>query len=84
MLANGDYVTVREIAELALEVLELPAAATSFRFTGGDRGWAGDVPVVRLNTDRIRALGWQNTFTAREALRASMASMLEDFRSGRL
>ena len=27
-------------------------------YTGGDRGWKGDVPVVRLNTDRIRGLGW--------------------------
>ena len=30
-----------------------------FAFTGGDRGWKGDVPVVRLDTRRIRTLGWR-------------------------
>ena len=39
--------------------------------TGGDRGWKGDVPIVRINTDRIRALGWANRWSSAEALRAS-------------
>ena len=54
-VATGDYITVTEIAELALEVLGVED--TVFRFSGGDRGWKGDVPVVRINTDRIRASG---------------------------
>jgi UDP-glucose 4-epimerase len=83
-VATGDYITVTEIAELAVEVVGLPAGGTQFEYTGGDRGWKGDVPVVRLNTDRIRALGWKNQRTAREALRASMESMLVDAREGRL
>jgi UDP-glucose 4-epimerase len=49
----------------------------TLEFTGGDRGWKGDVPVVRLNTARIRALGWRNQMTSAEALRASMRAMLE-------
>jgi UDP-glucose 4-epimerase len=83
-VATEDYVTVREIADLALDVLGLPAGSTEYKYTGGDRGWAGDVPVVRLNSKRIRTLGWTNHYTAREALRASMASMLEDIRGGKL
>ncbi len=82
-VATGDYVTVTEIAELAVEVAGLPAGSTRFGYTGGDRGWKGDVPVVRLNTARIRALGWQNRRTGRQALRASMESMLADAREGR-
>ena len=82
-VATGDYVTVTEIAELAVDVVGLPAGSTQFEYTGGDRGWKGDVPVVRLNTDRIRALGWKNERTARQALRASMESMLVDARDGR-
>jgi UDP-glucose 4-epimerase len=75
-VATGDYVTVREIAELAVEAMGLPAGSVVFDFTGGDRGWKGDVPVVRLNTDRIRRLGWRNQMTSAEALRASMKAML--------
>jgi UDP-glucose 4-epimerase len=82
-VATGDYVTVTEIAQLAMDVLGLPAGSTEFEYTGGDRGWKGDVPVVRMNTDRIRALGWRNERTARQALRVSMESMLVDARNGR-
>jgi UDP-glucose 4-epimerase len=82
-VATGDYVTVTEIAELAVEVVGLAAGSTRFDYTGGDRGWRGDVPVVRLSTDRIRALGWANRRTGRQALRASMESMLADARDGR-
>lgn len=75
-VATGDYVTVREIAELAVDAFGLPAGSVAFEFTGGDRGWKGDVPVVRLNTDRIRRLGWRNRLSSVEALRSSMKAML--------
>lgn len=81
-VATGDYITVMEIAELALEILELDD--TELHYAGGDRGWKGDVPVVRINTDRIRALGWANEMSSRQALEASMRSMLVDAKSGRL
>lgn len=83
-VATGDYITVREIAELAVECMGLPTGGTEFVFTGGDRGWAGDVPIVRLNTSRIRALGWRSKMTSREALMASMQGMLSDAAAGRL
>lgn len=82
-VATGDYVTVREIASLALEVLGLSTRTTTLAYTGGDRGWRGDVPVVRLNTARIRALGWKNEMSSVEALRASLLSMLKDARAGK-
>ncbi len=83
-VATLDYVTVNEIAELAAEVCGLDPTRIAFEYTGGDRGWRGDVPVVRLNSSRIRGLGWANAMSARQALRASLASMLEDVRPGRL
>jgi UDP-glucose 4-epimerase len=83
-VATGDYITVREIAELAVECAGLPPGKTEFEFTGGDRGWKGDVPIVRLNTDRIRALGWQNRMSSREALRAAMLAMREQALAGNL
>jgi len=83
-VATGDYISVAEIAELALIVLGIEPGRTLFEFTGGDRGWKGDVPVVRLNTDRIRRLGWTNSMSTGKALRSSLESMLEDLRSGRI
>ena len=83
-VATGDYITVTEIADLAVEALGLEPGCTKFVYSGGDRGWRGDVPVVRLNTDRIRALGWTNARTSRQALADSLAAMLDDARAGRL
>ncbi len=83
-VATGDYITVTEIAELAMEVLGLEPGSTRFAYTGGNRGWKGDVPVVRIGTDRIRALGWANQRGSRDALRASLESMVDDARAGKL
>lgn len=83
-VATGDYITVREIAELAIEVVGLPRDGTTLSFGTSNRGWKGDVPIVRLDTQRIRGLGWQCTRNTRDALRASMAALLDDARSGRL
>ena len=82
-VATGDYVTVREIADLACECLSLAPGKTRLSFGPGNRGWKGDVPVVRLSTERIRGLGWRCGRSTREALRASLLEMLPDLRSGR-
>ncbi len=83
-VATGDYITVREIAELAVECLGLEQNRVRFEFTGGDRGWKGDVPIVRLNTDRIQSLGWRCQRKSREALKQAMLSILTDVRDGRM
>jgi UDP-glucose 4-epimerase len=83
-VATGDYITVREIAHLAVECAGINPDEIEFEYTGGNRGWKGDVPIVRLNTDRIRQQGWSCSRNSREALRHAMLSMLEDARSGRL
>lgn len=83
-VATGDYITVKEIADLAVECVGLSRDDVSYEYSGGDRGWKGDVPIVRLNTDRIRALGWHCSRNTRDALTASIDSMLVDARVGRL
>jgi UDP-glucose 4-epimerase len=63
-----DYVTVEQIADLCCERLGLDPADVAYEFTGGTRGWKGDVPIVRFSSDKLRALGWSNAYTSREAL----------------
>lgn len=77
-VATGDYITVTEIARLACSVAGLTDGQTVFAYTGGARGWSGDVPVVRLNTDRIRSTGWRCERTSAEAIKSAMESMLRD------
>jgi UDP-glucose 4-epimerase len=75
---------VTEIAKLAVECVGINEGEVQFEYTGGNRGWKGDIPVVRLNTDRIRRLGWTCRSGSREALRDSMLAMLPDAKAARL
>lgn len=83
-VATGDYITVTEIAELAAEAVGLDPANVRFEYTGGDRGWKGDVPIVRLSIERIRHLGWSPSRTSTEALRESMQALVEAIRAEQL
>jgi UDP-glucose 4-epimerase len=83
-VATGDAITVREIARLAVEVLGLDAATVRFDYTGGDRGWKGDVPVVRLDTRRIRETGWRPSAGSAEALTGAMRALAEEADAGLL
>jgi UDP-glucose 4-epimerase len=63
---TGDYVSVTEIADLVVQRMGL--AGVRYRYTGGARGWKGDVPVVRFRSDKLAALGWRCRHGSREAL----------------
>jgi UDP-glucose 4-epimerase len=79
-VATNDAVTVTEIAELAAETLRLDRKPV-FDYTGGPRGWRGDVPVVRLDSSRIHALGWFPKRNSREAVRQSLQELSADART---
>src|SRR6202789_1779272 len=51
--------------------------APTIEYSGGARGWIGDIPFIFLDTKKIRALGWMPRFTIRE----SVISTLEYLRS---
>ena len=79
-VATDDAVTVTEIAELAVETIGL-LTKPAFEFTGGSRGWRGDVPVVRLDSTRMRSLGWIPKRNSREAVRHSLQELMSDERT---
>lgn len=77
-VATDDYITVAEIADLAVKVSGLTPSETKYEFTGGDRGWKGDVPVVRFDCSKIRALGWKAKRSSAEAVTDAMKAMIEE------
>jgi UDP-glucose 4-epimerase len=42
--------------------------APTLEHTGGERGWAGDSPLIHLDTTKIRGLGWAPTLKIDQAL----------------
>jgi len=74
-VATYDYITVNEIAKIVIE--EMALNNVILEHTDGDRGWKGDVPVVRINQRKINNLGWKPKLSSIEAVRLSIKEMLE-------
>jgi UDP-glucose 4-epimerase len=66
--------SVHEIAEIV--VAAAGRSDTRVTFTGGDRGWPGDVPSFRYDTSRLRALGWQPQRQSTDAVRHAVERIL--------
>ncbi len=65
-LGTDDSIEVAGIAKVLLQELELHK--TKILFTGGDRGWVGDVPKMLLDTRLMKSLGWTPKLNSREAV----------------
>jgi UDP-glucose 4-epimerase len=64
-LGVEDYCTVDQSAGWICERLGLHPDVT---YTGGDRGWIGDNPLIYLATAKMRATGWEPAYTIRQAV----------------
>lgn len=67
---------VTTIAKFVVKEMEL--SNVKFKYTGGDRGWPGDVPQVRLDVRKINRLGWKANYTSDEAVKKAMKDILEE------
>lgn len=59
-------------------VKQLRLRNVEFRYTGGDRGWPGDVPQVRLNVKKASKLGWKAKLTSDEAVTKAITDILKE------
>lgn len=73
-IGSEDWTTVTRIAEIIVE--EMGLEDVEFKYTGGERGWAGDVPRMMLDISRIKELGWEPEHGSEEAVRLTARSLL--------
>lgn len=71
VLSEGTSVT--HIAEIVVDVLGL--SDVEFKYTGGDRGWKGDVPRFKYDISKVLATGWKPEYTSDEAIRKAAQSL---------
>ena len=69
---------VSELARYVVSALGLTDVA--FEFTGGSRGWPGDVPQVRLDCSKMERIGWKARMTSNEAVRRAAKELVEEFK----
>ena len=75
-VATDDVLDVTSIAKIV--IAEMGLSDVELAYTGGDRGWKGDVPQVRLVLDKIHELGWASKMNSAQAITASVRAMLEE------
>jgi UDP-glucose 4-epimerase len=78
-LAVSGATSVNEIAQWTLEEMRLDPKSVRIEYTGGSRGWPGDVPQVRLDTRRMEALGWRPKMSSAEAVRRAIRETVLQF-----
>ena len=75
-LGSHDTASVRRIAEIVVEVTQCHDA--TIEYTGGDRGWAGDIPRARLGIDRMLESGFDVSMNSEEAIRHTATCLLNE------
>lgn len=73
MIGSDSRTKVKEIAAMVIEEMGLNA---TIRYTGGDRGWVGDVPEFRYDLTKINKLGWTAPHNSNESVRLAIQKAL--------
>ena len=73
-LGTRTTTSVTTIADIVSDEMGLDPA---YEFTGGDRGWVGDVPRMRLSVEKLSALGWEPDGSSDDAVRRATGELLE-------
>ena len=73
MIGSDSRTKVKEIAAMVIEEMGLNS---KIRYTGGDRGWVGDVPEFRYDLTKINKLGWTAPHNSNESVRLAIQKAL--------
>ena len=73
-LGTRDFTTVSEVADIVIS--EMGLTGVEKKFTGGARGFPGDVPIVRYDISKAESLGWHPSATSSQAVRIAARKLL--------
>jgi len=74
-VAPDDTITVKTIADLACKALGFDPDNVVYEFGMTKGGWPGDVPKIKLDNSKLKALGWRPLMLSGEAVFKAMLSM---------
>lgn len=74
-IGSEDWIDVVSIADIIAE--EMGLSDVKYRFTGGERGWVGDVPRMQLSVDAMKALGWAPSLGSAESVRKTVRAIVQ-------
>jgi len=71
-----------EVSTIAEAVVRASGAPARIRYSGGDRGWTGDVPRFSYCCDKLAELGWRPKRASVEAVRLAVRELAEEWGLG--
>ena len=74
-LGTRTTTSVTRIADIVADELGVDP---EYSYTGGDRGWTGDVPKMRLSIGKLADLGWEPSVESDEAVRRSARELIDE------
>jgi UDP-glucose 4-epimerase len=75
---NVGATTRSKVADIARIVIEEGPGEAEIVYSGGSRGWIGDVPKFAYDIRRIRSLGWEPSMTSDEAIRMAAKAIWKE------
>jgi UDP-glucose 4-epimerase len=73
-IGSEDWIDVTRIADIVVRGMGL--SDVRYRYTGGERGWVGDVPRMQLSVEKIKRLGWQPGINSEKSVESAVRAML--------
>ncbi len=73
-IGSEDTISATEIGKTVIE--EMGLSNVEFTYTGGNRGWKGDVPRMRLGIGKMKKLGWKPVYTSERSIRETARALL--------
>lgn len=73
-IGSEDTISATEIGQVVTE--EMGLSDVEFVYTGGSRGWKGDVPRMRLGIEKLKAIGWKPVYTSENSVRETARALL--------
>jgi UDP-glucose 4-epimerase len=74
-IGSEDTISATKIAETIVEEMRL--SDVSFSYTGGNRGWKGDVPKMRLSIEKLKAIGWKPVYSSEKSVRETARALIK-------
>ena len=75
-IGQTEFIEVKKVADIITD--EMGLENVEYKFTGGERGWIGDSPLVHLDVSKLMAYGWKPKVNIEETVRRTVRWLLEN------
>ena len=75
-LGHFQTMKVKDLADIVCDEMKLNNV--KYEFTGGERGWVGDSPLVHLSTKKANEYGWRPKISIEDGIRRTVRYLLSE------